>query len=564
MGRSATDDELWEHDAGLAALVADLAGRPDDDAVAGISQLEGCAELATWLAGVDVERLGEFDVVEVVAAFERVASWARSRAAHVAARLSRRAVMNPYWPPHAGSVGEPCGASTELSLRLGTSKQSAGRLVATGRALEAHLHETGAALESGSIDWFKAQAITECLDGIPWQVALEVEARVLPGAPRRTHRQLRRDLARALADVDPQDAQERHARAVERRCVERPRVLPDGMASVRAVIPAEAAARLDATLQAAAVAARADGDARTVDQLRADALDAMAGAAWSTGWIGDRGQGAVRVGHSSGPRAQVLVTVGIGTLLGLDERPGELAGYGPIGADVARSIVAEGTWRRLLVDPVSGAPVHVGRARYRPPDGMAELVRARNPTCVIPSCSVAASRCDLDHTVPFTHDAPPGDTTDGAGHPSGRTGGTTAGNLGPLCRNHHLLKTHGGFRLEQPRDGTFIVTTPTGHRYVEEPGPLPGVPQERPVAEGHGPERTEVVSGRSAVPQPEPSETGCEALPIPASLEAEVSDAEALDREVPEADLPDHEAPVPEASGDAALGSEGAARDIPF
>jgi hypothetical protein len=53
------------------------------------------------------------------------------------------------------------------------------------------------------------------------------------------------------------------------------------------------------------------------------------------------------------------VSVGIGTLLGLDDRPGELAGYGPVGADVAQALARDGTWRRLLVDEPSGTVLDV-------------------------------------------------------------------------------------------------------------------------------------------------------------------------------------------------------------
>ena len=35
------------------------------------------------------------------------------------------------------------------------------------------------------------------------------------------------------------------------------------------------------------------------------------------------------------------------TLLGLDDDPCELTGYGPIPADLGRRIAANGTWRRL-------------------------------------------------------------------------------------------------------------------------------------------------------------------------------------------------------------------------
>ena len=44
--------------------------------------------------------------------------------------------------------------------------------------------------------------------------------------------------------------------------------------------------------------------------------------------------------------------VALSTLLGFDEQPGELAGYGPIPADLARRMAADptGTWTRLVTD----------------------------------------------------------------------------------------------------------------------------------------------------------------------------------------------------------------------
>ncbi|MGH8892853.1 MAG: hypothetical protein ACRDWY_06035, partial [Actinomycetes bacterium] len=73
--------------------------------------------------------------------------------------------------------------------------------------------------------------------------------------------------------------------------------------------------------------------------------------------------------------------VALSTLLGLDDEPGELAGHGPITAAVARRIAAEGTWRRLLTDPVTGQLVAMGSERYEPPQEMRDAVIARDKTC---------------------------------------------------------------------------------------------------------------------------------------------------------------------------------------
>ena len=186
--------------------------------------------------------------------------------------------------------------------------------------------------------------------------------------------------------------------------------------------------------------------------------------------------------QNAGRGTVVSVTVGIGTLLGLDDRPGELAGYGPIGADVARMLATDGTWRRLLVDEPSGTLLDVDRRRYRPPDGIVEHVRMRNRTCVFPTCSVPSASCQTDHTVPFPH------------------GPTAVDNLGPLCSGHHQLKTHGGFRLEQPRPGSFVLRTGTGHVYLQDAERQPGMPSAEDVSPAWDASPADTGSGRGEGP----------------------------------------------------------------
>ncbi|WP_225752656.1 DUF222 domain-containing protein [Actinotalea sp. Marseille-Q4924] len=499
--------ELTDAVGPVGSLLAEVRGGPE--LVDSLGELEAWA----WDAG---------SLVEVVAAYERVVSWARAGAAAAAARLADRPEMNPSWPREVGRPAEADGAPSELSLRLGVSRRAASTLVGMGQALRSVHHSTGDALAAGHLDWPRARVVVESLEHVAPVVALEVEDRVLPTAAGRTPTQLRRDIARILEEIDPEDAADRHEHARARRCVTRPRALPDGMASMTATLTVEAAVRLDACLQAAAEAARRDGDGRGVDQLRADALDAMGEVAWTAGYIGlppstpagesprggslpggratPPGGGATPpgpgqpdqaasspfmvLGRRAGPPVRVHVTVGYGTLLGLDDRPGELAGYGPVSADVARRLAVDGTWRRLLVDEPSGTVLDVGKTRYAPPADMVELVRERNRSCVFPTCGVPARRCQTDHTEPFPREGgrpvasdgepPPG--VDGTPSP----GGTAADNLGPLCATHHLFKTHGGFRLAQPRPGSFVVHTPSGHVYLQGPDRPPGVPEPPP------------------------------------------------------------------------------------
>ena len=78
------------------------------------------------------------------------------------------------------------------------------------------------------------------------------------------------------------------------------------------------------------------------------------------------------------------VAVAATTLAGLDEEPGELTGYGPITAQVARALAGDATWRRILTDPTSGTVLDVATSTYRPPQALADLVIARDKTCPRP------------------------------------------------------------------------------------------------------------------------------------------------------------------------------------
>jgi hypothetical protein len=148
----------------------------------------------------------------------------------------------------------------------------------------------------------------------------------------------------------------------------------------------------------------------------------------------------------------VRVVVAATTLLGLDGQPGELAGYGPIPAEVARRLAADptGTWQRILTDPVSGALLDVGRTRYTPPAALADHIRARDRTCRFPGCRMPAERCDLDHLRRYPD------------------GPTSHCNLCTECRHHHRLKHQAGWQVHNdPADpATITWTSPTGHTHT--------------------------------------------------------------------------------------------------
>ncbi|WP_315033985.1 DUF222 domain-containing protein [Actinomyces oris] len=604
---------------------------------------------ATGLLGLGARGLGE-----LAAACRRLVAWASWGEALAAACLTGCAELSTHpdqWGPD-GAVSPVVGfeerrfnATCLLSARLGVSRSRAGQIVDHGSALmDMGFGPTEAMERCGVLDAAKASLVTRRLEGVPAPVALAVQERVLPQAPRRNVSQVGRDIERALMEVDPAGHAERVRVNVSRRCVSRPRPAGEGMSQVRLLLPTMDALLLDATLDAIAASARACGEQRTLVQLRADAITAMAlstlRTSQQTAFTQPSPKEAEHDGEAqaeanlSGPATQarllpdgvplegllgalsslvgsaspwwtpsgtghlplpegihidVQVTVPLTSLTdpgGLaqpeDATDHTPAAHGPGGREPATSIrgnrlqdsdhggyvpegcapkcgvpesaerpegpchpksgraspdksptivtpdplndaasphdrrglpttssrslptadgrslpvpdpatpafscsaahdsspaaslstaliaqpaaspaeVAEvrigarsvavpaltawalaagGTWRRLVTDPVGGTVVDVGRTRYRPPAGLADLVRARDRACVFPTCQTPAERCDIDHLTAWSQ------------------GGTTSlDNLATLCEAHHRLKHTPGWALTRDQAGGIL------------------------------------------------------------------------------------------------------------
>jgi hypothetical protein len=77
-------------------------------------------------------------------------------------------------------------------------------------------------------------------------------------------------------------------------------------------------------------------------------------------------------------------------------------------------------------------------------------------TCVFPWCSKPARACDHDHVVAFNHTDP-------------SAGGASCDcNIAPLCRHHHQLKTHAGWRYTPLETGTWLWADPHGQQFLRD------------------------------------------------------------------------------------------------
>ncbi|CAN3126638.1 DUF222 domain-containing protein [Mycobacterium sp. smrl_JER01] len=247
-----------------------------------------------------------------------------------------------------------------------------------------------------------------------------------------------------------------------------------GLCFVEAVLSAQDGELLDRRLDAMAgsVCTR---DPRTLDQLRSDALGALADKADRL--VCQCGL-ADCVAAQRTPSSVVVHVIAEESSLS-DSTPVLVHGEKPVGSAKDRHLLAPPiptgpaqtkpaviiggallpgplVTATLAVTAVIRRLVHPGQSppepRHLPSRKLADFVRCRDMTCRFPGCDVPADRCDIDHTIAYP------------------AGPTQASNLKALCRKHHLLKTFWGWRDVQVPDGTLQWTSPGGQIFTTHPG----------------------------------------------------------------------------------------------
>ena len=173
-------------------------------------------------------------------------------------------------------------------------------------------------------------------------------------------------------------------------------------------------------------------------------------------------------------RVEVQVVLGAGALLGLDDEPGLLRGYGAVPAWVVRDLVgsadrsgAATTLRALFCDPVDGRLVAMDAKTRRFAGGLRQFALYRDQQCRLSGGRIV----DVDHIDEHNLGGP-----------------TVAGNGQGLGKGAHVVKDHPGVGVAalptQPvGDGLDHLrahapdvewTLPTGHRHRSTPPPALG------------------------------------------------------------------------------------------
>ena len=437
----------------------------------------------------DAERLRQLAALESLKA---AAAAAQARVA-VAFDASQRAHQRATGVA-AGKVG--AGIAEQIALARRESPTRGSCHLGLARALTAELPHTMAALRRGDLSEWRATLVAQATAVLSPADRQEVDRRLAGRLAGLSDRHVRAAAQAVAYELDPRSVAERQAYAAsQRRVAIRP--APDAMAYLTALLPVVQAVAVVKCLHETAGAARAAGDPRSSDQVKADTL----------------------VERVTGLASAAAVPIEVGvimsdrSLFGVDHGVAVLEGYGPVPSSSIRRILVEGT-QDATVGGAPGAPPssassassalstsstssgdhtsapsspggasHAGRAGpskavvwlrkfYADPDSdviisadrkrrifdahARRLVVARDQWCRTPFCGAPIRH--IDHALGFA-----------------RGGATSVDNAQGLCeRCNHAKEAPGWVTTSDiDRAGRAVVTTTTtaGMRFTTSPSP---------------------------------------------------------------------------------------------
>jgi hypothetical protein len=324
-------------------------------------------------------------------------------------------------------------SAQEVGVATRRSVYAADRDIGFARDLTDRLCATQEALAAGRITPLQAKALSEATRHLDVEIAREIETGLLKFSHRQDLELFRQSLRRWLAKKDPDWAD--RARQARADAEVSHTANDDGIGAFVARGPLEITTGVSMALTAYAAKTR-ETLGGTADQRKLAGLRDMA----------ERYLDSDECPKRHGRTPEVHVTIDLATLLGLRAGVSEIPGVGPIPADAALWLLADGApLRRLVTDPESGSLIDYGTTTYAVPPDLADKLIARYLHSASPHSQVAAAGADLEHNTPHDHGGP-----------------TNEINVTPMDRRWHRAKTHGGWRyVKDPNRHTVTWTSPT-------------------------------------------------------------------------------------------------------
>ena len=315
----------------------------------------GCAQLAVAAdaavgdaAGGPGDAFGGVaghELVGLVCAWDRLEAHMAARKLVAVAEVFRR---NPEdgFEPAPGQMPAVVHEFTrdQLAFALGESRAAADWLLTVAWHLATRLGGTLGALADGIITRGKAELIVRLTQYLDDDEARAVEAKILGRAGRLTPGSLRSALARAVMEAAPEKAKQRREKAAKIARVERWAEDSGNAALMGRELPPDEVLACDQRIRSRAEELKKAGLDGGLDELRARAyLDLLLGTdsrpRAPRAPAADPSPGTSPAdGAAGGFAGRVTLTVPLGTAAGLADRPGELAGHGPVDPWLARDL----------------------------------------------------------------------------------------------------------------------------------------------------------------------------------------------------------------------------------
>jgi hypothetical protein len=342
-------------------------------------------------------------------------------------------------------------APAELGAELAVSPFAAARLIGDALDLAHRLPRLWTLVRAGDVKPHVARKVAEMTRGVSAEAIAKVDVRVARWAGRLTWARLDSVVRAAVIDADPARAEvlAQAAETTEGVWVDDP--AGNGLTDIHIRTDAASAIEFDATIDqvAAGLADLGDTDARTVR--RAKAVGILAHPQQALNLLDGRPEAPSRPSARCAPSATVYLHMSADAWQS-GQGHARAEGIGPITIGQAqRWLQHRRVTIRPVIDPAGLAPVD----GYEIPDRMREAVRFHLPADVFPYASSTSRKLDLDHTTPYR---PP--------ESGGPPGQTSIGNLAPMTRRHHRIKTFGRWQVKQPFPGILIWRSPHGRHYL--------------------------------------------------------------------------------------------------
>lgn len=541
--------------------------------------------LVSVLAGIELSRLCGFDAVEVLKARYRQLNHDRAALMATMVEVGLCDIGPDDELPRRSTPDE--FAADEVRAALVLTRRAAEAQFGLAYDLCMRLPAVHAAMAAGDCDEPRARILSEWTGDLSGQQARAVCEALLPRLQELTTGGLIEAIKKRAIALDPDWARRRYEQAIAEAKVVGSRN-PDGSANLAGYnLPVDRVAAAGARIDALAKAAKHAGSPRPVDHLRAELFLGMTDGAYTglddttilalllagdditdtdehaTDRQDDPATGAPAGGRGHGG---IELRVRISTLLGADTFPGEIAGWGPVHAELARDLLAtlgRAQWR-FAITGEHGQLTHTGITRTRPigtTRGIGQsrdIVELQIPATALDTLAddgdagpwqpvvadltrqhIAHQQATQAGTDPYAADADrrhpgaaqrrhlhirdrhcigpycrtPARATDADHTRDHQHGGPTLpANLGGPCRHDHRLKHEGGWHLSQTEPGHFRWTSRLGHTYHRHPEPiiepLPDpIPRDRdpyPVLTPHNDDWEHDHTLEHPPPQPEP------------------------------------------------------------